>query len=128
MFQKERNPKVPLSTEKEWFIIVENRQEGPYSLFDLKNDRRFSPDTLVWKKGFKEWVAARNVAEIAEVFKDEPPSQTIQGLRQEKTLGSDLGKESQLTLTLQQDPYQFILWILVVLLILIYTYYQFFDK
>ena len=69
-----------------------------------------------------------NVAEIAEVFADEPPSQTLQGLRPGKALGSDLGKESQLTLTLQQDPYQFILWILVILLILIYTYTQFFEK
>ena len=128
MFQTKRGPKVQDASEKVWFIILENKQEGPYSILDLKKEARFNPDTLIWKKGFKEWTAARNVAEIQEVFSDELPSQETQEPHQGKALGSDLGQESQATLTMQQDPYQLILWILVVLLIIIYAFYQLLQK
>jgi len=128
MFETKKRPKDLLSSEKEWFIIVENRQEGPFSLLDLKRNPRFTPDTLVWKKGFKEWTAARDVSEIAEVFKDEIPSKALHAPHEGKPLDSDIGQENQATLTLQQDPYPLILWILIAVLIIIYTYLQFFDK
>lgn len=107
--------------EKIWFIIIENRQEGPFSILDLKNDHRFTPDTLVWKVGFKEWMLARNVKEIASAFKDEPASKKTQKPFQDKGLPSDAGKE--VTLTLNQDPYQWILWILIFLLIIFYVFF-----
>lgn len=107
--------------EKIWFIIIENRQEGPYSILDLKNDHRFTPDTLVWKVGFKEWMLARNVNEIAKAFKDEPSSRPFQKPIQDKGVSSDVGKE--VTLALHQDPYQWILWILIFLLIIFYVFF-----
>lgn len=128
MYPSKKTPKPREFYEKEWFIIVENRQEGPYSIFDLKRDSRFTPDTLVWKKGFKEWIPARIVKEIEEAFLDEPPSQTINEPFKGKSLDSDLSNESLATLTMQQDPYQMLLWILIVLLIILYIFYQIFEK
>lgn len=125
MFQAKKKPKALACTEKEWFIIIDNRQEGPYSIQDLKRDLRFTPDTLVWKQGFIKWLPARAVQEIAEVFEDETESQTTQKPNFNHPVGSDLGQESQATLTLRQDPYQFFLWVIVLLLIIIYTYTRF---
>lgn len=110
-----------LSKEKVWFIILDNKQEGPYSLFDLKNDRRFTPDTLVWRNGFKEWMLARNVKEIADVFKDNEPSKAIHEPFKGKKVTPDIGKE--VTLALNQDPYQWMLWILIFVLIIFYIIY-----
>lgn len=108
---------------KEWYIILENCQEGPYSLQNLKGDYRFTPDTLVWKKGFKEWTPARLVSEMQWVFKDDPESRPLHQKPKKNGLEPDLGQD-QATLALQQDPYQIYLWILLFLLILFYTLYQ----
>lgn len=128
MFERKKSSSAKLSSEKEWFIIIDNRQEGPFSMIDLKREPRFNPDVLVWKKGFKEWLPARKVEELDEVFADEEPSKIIHEPLKGKKLESDLGQEGQATLALHQDPFQIILWILVGLLIILYTFYQFFEK
>lgn len=128
MFQAKKDNKEELLLKKEWYIIVDNRQEGPFSLMDLRRDPRFTPDTLTWKKNFKEWIAARYVPEMREVFADEVIRKPPLKPAIPKGLDSDLGQESQATLTLQQDPSQMILWILVILLIFLYTYFQLADK
>jgi hypothetical protein len=109
--------------DKEWFIIVGDQREGPYSLGDLKRDPRVTPDTLVWKKGFKEWVPARLVATLKPVFEDEPDSQPLHQKPKIKPLKTDLGPE-QVTVAMHQDPYQLLLWILLLLLVLFYAFYQ----
>lgn len=123
MFQKEKREKLIFDTD-EWFIIIDNQQVGPYALSQLKKHPKFTPDTLVWKKGFKEWTKARFVPELQELFKDDPEPCT---LHQDKgALKGDLGQESQATLTLQQDPYQFLLWILLLIIVLFYTFFYHF--
>ena len=124
MFPKDKR-KQPLSDIKEWFVIIENQQEGPLSLLDLKRERRFTPDTLVWKKGFPEWTRARFIPEMKELFKDDPEPQALHEPNKEG-INNELGQENQVTLTLQQDPYQLLLWILLFLLIAFYTFYRFF--
>lgn len=111
------------STIKEWFIIIQNQQAGPYSLSDLRKEPSFNPDTLVWRKGFQEWIQARFIPEMQDVFKDLPQGQSIHESG-EKGLKEDVGQESQMTLSLQQDPYQFLLWLLLLLLIFFVAFYQ----
>jgi len=123
MFPSKKNTNSLDSTKKEWFIIVDNHQEGPYTLLDLKKDWRFSPDTLVWRKGFIEWVPARRVPELKQVFKDDPEGKPLHDPTTTGPLGPDLSQE-QATLAMQQDPYQLFLWMIVFLLILFYTIYQ----
>ena len=111
---------------KEWFIIVENQQEGPYNLLDLKRDVRFTPDILVWKKGFQEWTPARFVLEMQKIFKDEPEAKAIHEPDKGNVIKPGLGQQNQVILAMQQDPYQFFLWILVLLLVIFYTFYHFY--
>lgn len=109
--------------DKKWFLIVENEQLGPFSLADLKKEPGFNPDTLVWKKGFKEWTKARFVLELQELFKDEPDPHPTHETKNNIDLKGL--QESQDILTMQQDPYPIILWILLLLLIMFYTFYRF---
>jgi hypothetical protein len=125
MFQTKKGKKLLNPLVKEWFIIIDNEKEGPYSLHDLKKDLRFTPDTLVWKRGFQEWIKARFVSEMLELFKDEPEAKPLHEDKN-KEIPSHLGQQNQITLTLQQDPYQFILWILLLLLVMFYTFFRFY--
>jgi hypothetical protein len=126
MFRAKKN-RGKESDIKEWFIIVNQQQQGPYSLFDLKREPSFTPDTLVWREGFQEWIRARFVPELQEVFKDEPESRPLYGPENKKEVQSDLGQH-QATLALNQDPYQFLLWILLLLLTLFYMFYRFYYQ
>ena len=128
MFQVKKNEKSIDPDVKEWFIIIENQQSGPYSLLDLKKEPRFTPDTLVWRKGFQEWIKARFVPELQMVFKDEPEPRPLHDADKGKGLESDMGQQNQATLTLRQDPYQFLLWVLLLLLVIFYTFYQFYYR
>ncbi len=57
---------------KEWFVLVQDRKLGPFSIEELRRKKFITPDTLVWKKGFTKWKKAGLVKELASVFKDEP--------------------------------------------------------
>lgn len=126
MFQTNKRKEASEAKSKIWYIIVDNHQEGPFSLLDLKDDARFNPDTLVWKKGFSEWVAARHVPELDAAFEDEPEPEPLHQKPKLAPLNQDLGQE-QATLIMQQDPYQFILWLLVFLLVIVYALYQLYN-
>ena len=106
---------------KEWFVILEGRQEGPYSFLELSRDRRITPDTLVWKKGFDKWAAIRYVRELKKIFDDKPEGQP---LHEKPKLKPSLLDVDQDTLALSQDPFQFALWVIVILLILLYLFYR----
>lgn len=108
--------------DDEWFILINNKKEGPYSFKELKEDKRITPDTLVWKKGLKEWIPIRFVPELADLFKDEnvvKPS----GSTSSESISADLTQE-QATLTIQQEPSPVILWIIILILLLTYLLYQ----
>ena len=122
MFQTKKNKQL-LETNKEWFVIYNNVQEGPYSLFDLKNDIRFTPDIFVWKKGFHEWVMARYIPEVQKVFKDEVVNNESKDFG-DQIVDPDLGQQDQAALAMQQDPYQFLLWFIILMIVLLYTFYQ----
>lgn len=128
MFQKKEETQSLIVPVKEWFIVIENLQEGPYSLSELKRDKRFTPDTWVWKKGFKEWVAARFVPEMHDVFKDESAEpQALHDPKKDNVIKPELGQPDQAILTMQQDPQPLLIWILILLLIILYTFYQLSD-
>lgn len=108
---------------KEWFIIVEQTQEGPYSLQDLKKHSKLTPDTLVWKEGFQNWIAARDVFELQDLFKEQPEAESLHELFKPKPLPSDLQADEE-TLTLQNDPPQLFFWVIVIIFILIYLIFR----
>ncbi len=105
---------------KEWFILVNGNQEGPYSLRDLKRHPQVTPDTLVWKKGWKEWMAIRFVPELKDVFKDEPGTKPLNGKKAVPDLSRD---QATLTIT-NQDPFHPYLWLLLIISFVIYLIYM----
>lgn len=111
---------------KEWFILVDGKQEGPYSFEDLKYDSRLTPDTLVWKEGFEQWVAIRHVPELKKIFKNEAAGVPIQDLIKLKTPQSKPEQEG--TLTLQTDPTPFLFWLIIAILIILYFILQFYKS
>lgn len=101
--------------DKKWYIEIQGNREGPYSFEDLKRDPRLTPDTLVWKEGFKRWKPIREVSELKHLFKDEPSPQV-----QEEN--ADLGKsriDEELTLDLGREP-PYLFWILIALIVIGY--------
>lgn len=110
---------------KEWYILVNGKQEGPYSGRDLMRHPGFTPDTLIWKEGFADWIAARFVPELEEIFKDSPESQPIQDRLQPKPTSSELQQDE--TLTLGRDPSSFFLWVLIFVLLLSYLLFRFYS-
>lgn len=119
---KEKQKEIQWRIE-EWFVIIDNLQAGPYSLSDLDRNPKFTPDTLVWKKGYKEWTKARFVLEMKELFKDRTSAKPLHDPSNGKESKQDYGQENQATLTLQQDPYQLLLWVLLFLIIIFYLFY-----
>ena len=46
-----------------YFIIENNQQAGPLSIYELK-DKGLASDTLVWTEGMKDWTPAWQVDEL----------------------------------------------------------------
>ena len=72
----------PLPTTAEWFVGVNNQQQGPYdhsALASMASAGTLHRETLVWKNGMAGWTAAGQVAELAGVFAQVPPPLPPQG-------------------------------------------------
>lgn len=109
----------------DWLILIEGKEEGPYSLRGLRAHPKVTPDTLVKKKDWKKWVAIRYVEELKDVFKDESDSpQTVNG----KKILPELSQEQEVLTLRQQDPFFSYLWLLLLILLLIYLVYFFYAS
>lgn len=53
--------------EKEYYIVVNDRREGPFSFEGLRA-RGIEPTTLVWTAGMSDWKRAAEVAEMAPLL------------------------------------------------------------
>ncbi len=63
-------------------ILINEEEEGPYSIVQLRADRRITPQTLVRRIGTRKWRAIGSVKELRAVFEDEeireePKKQTV---------------------------------------------------
>lgn len=114
-----------MSGDKEWYIKLDGNREGPFTVLELRYHKRFTPDTLVWKKGFIRFIKARKVPELKIVFAD-PEDQNIPVNSKAKELMEIPNDE--LVLDWQgQNPHLFI-WFLVVLLLLSSLLYQLYGS
>ena len=52
-----------------YFIIVNDQQQGPFTIDELKL-RAITADTLVWAEGMPEWVPAGQVDELKAILQD----------------------------------------------------------
>ncbi|MBX7134714.1 MAG: SPFH domain-containing protein [Fimbriimonadaceae bacterium] len=66
----------PVPQEVAFFVAVNGQQTGPFPISALKQQaaaRTLTPESLVWKAGMAQWLAAGQVPELASVFGDVPP-------------------------------------------------------
>lgn len=99
---------------KKWFILINGRKEGPYSVQDLAKDPRFLPDTLVWSVGYHNWVEAQTVPELAKIF----------GLEAEEDTESNKCFGSSPVVALDQGNYDppWFIWFILFLSLVIYFF------
>ncbi len=57
---------------REYYLHKGKKQEGPYTLDDLKN-KNVTRQTSIWYEGLPEWTAAGNIEELSALFKVLPP-------------------------------------------------------
>lgn len=66
-------PPIPATA---FFVAINGQQAGPYDLATLEKmvtQNQLTKETLVWKKGMPDWVAAGKVPELNSVFGNVPP-------------------------------------------------------
>jgi len=103
---------------RQWYIKLNDLEEGPFSIEELKKDLRITPETLVRKKGWTEWLPIGEVKELKEIFEDDTEPE-IGGSEENSP---DKIFDDQITLSAQSDPGNFILWVIIILLILIWLF------
>lgn len=104
-----------------WYIFIEDKEEGPFSVDELKNEPRLTPDTLVWKEGFKNWIPIRHVPELQIIFKDEEITNPEEDERNTKLNIPPFSKPENDQLILDMRSYPPLLWwMLIVFLIFCY--------
>lgn len=111
--------------DKIWYLYIDGKKEGPYDILDLKRHPKVTPDTLAWKPGFSQWVPMRSIFELMEVFKDEEVNgeETEEGSdKLIKKLEPKTGIEDDAVVLRYEPPYSYF-WIVVAVLIILYTFY-----
>jgi GYF domain 2 len=109
--------------EKVWYIEVEGKREGPFSIAQLKRDKRITPDTLVWKKSFSTWIPIRNVPELKIIFEDSPIQEVIKPVFDKKKLPLN-----EIAIDFREDPPFFYLWLIIAATIASYILYELFWR
>jgi hypothetical protein len=104
---------------KEWYIDLNGKSEGPYSVLDLRLNPFITPETLVWKEGFVKWVPMGSVPELKAVFKDPEEPRKITPNSDKKVPQV----QDELVMDMSKEPPDF-LWLLIVALILVYFLIQ----
>jgi len=66
----------PLPQAAGFFVAIGGQQSGPFDMATLQQhvqSGQLTKDTLVWKQGMPNWVAAGQVPELANLFGAAPP-------------------------------------------------------
>ena len=57
---------------QKYFLHKDGRQLGPYSKEELQQIR-ITRDTMIWFDGQSEWKEAKDIIELADLFRNQPP-------------------------------------------------------
>lgn len=73
-----------------FFVILNNQQEGPYTIAQLA-EMGISAETLVWKEGMKDWQPAWTVSELRYILNENTKTEEYQrdssnSMKQETTI------------------------------------------
>ena len=67
---------TPTMNAARWFVGMGGKSTGPFTIMQIAEEAaagRFSPTTLVWAPGMREWSPANSVADLASLFGQTPP-------------------------------------------------------
>lgn len=108
---------------KEWYTKIDGKQQGPFSIEDLKLQSWLTPESLVRKEGEEDWTPIGEVKELKEVFEDPKPQPDDDTQVEDETI--DLPTDSELILDLEPTPPFFLfVWVLIVVLLTFYFMHQ----
>jgi len=66
----------PMPSQAQYYVGIDGNRSGPFDLAGLQTqirNGRVTRDALVWKTGMADWVKAGAVAELQDMFAQEPP-------------------------------------------------------
>ena len=56
------------SDQLQYYMVVDEKSTGPFTLAEIILHPKLTPQTLVWKPGIENWVAAESLPELAPTF------------------------------------------------------------
>jgi membrane protease subunit (stomatin/prohibitin family) len=69
-------PPPPIPPALTFFVVANGQQAGPFDMNTLKQmamQNQFTKETLVWREGMSNWLAAAQVNELLSIFGNVPP-------------------------------------------------------
>lgn len=108
--------------EKIWFLFLDHKQEGPYSLIELERDERLTPETFAWREGMMDWKKISEIPELHAVFDGEAK-------KEEETFFNKDDQtpvpDDEIALDLQKGPPVFFYWTLLALFLILLLMYEY---
>jgi hypothetical protein len=108
---------------KIWFIFIKGQQEGPFTYLELSRDDRLTPDVYAWREGMADWELVGEIPELKslvgqddEIEEDSPDEDDKQSSPEDDELVLEMHKG-------RHYPY---LWLILLLIIFLYTAYEIF--
>lgn len=101
-------------SEKIWYVWISGKQEGPFSVNELKKMKELTPDTWAWRQGMPAWLPIRKIPELRELFEEELPPEN-----EELQQGALPEKDAALVMPYAQPPWFF--WFLIALVLVLYA-------
>lgn len=114
--------------EKIWYLKINGKPQGPYSIEELKSLREVTPDTLVWYPPLKEWVPMRSVPELQEVFIDPETPEEKENDEEEFPGKENVKAADELVLELPTAGPPVPFWIFAILMLMILLLWHLFLR
>lgn len=64
-----------MQQEQIYYLVINEKSIGPFTLDEVILNPQLTPDTLVWKPGLDNWVAAKTFPELNTAFLNQRPYQ-----------------------------------------------------
>lgn len=107
---------------QKFFIHFQGQQLGPFSLEELKQ-KGITRNTMVWFDGLPEWKEAKDVYELSDLFRNQPPP------FEKNTTHSNINSESATSKEIQGNKgSSWFIWTLVVICVITVGLLIFIDQ
>lgn len=107
--------------KKIWFVDIDDKLYGPFTVAELRNFPGLTPDTLIWRKGLLTSIPLRHIPELQEIFEDSEPLNpgSESKPKQSKVLLTRTGAADEMALDLGGAPPSWLFALLMALIFLL---------